>query len=718
METGVPVYPSTQQDDPYHLLENVPVTQYTSKRTGLQIVHARYPNRHLLDAYVLVATEAGDDSGCPVAVEHHIRTFGSQEHPHAGFLEALAARCQMPSTDVPRVMSLVDIDHTEFWLSPLPEGAFLTMIPFVLDQILFPALITQGEAFRSTVKYVHDRASQRIRSRATRLEDVMMHTFYEAFSEPWGLPDDILRLTVDAMNQYHQRWYRPCNMCFFVCGDIEPEKLFSVVDAVETKWLELRTSEAYTQTVPRNLLLPSSSSSRTRRFGQTMVHRLEHAAAASEAGQTDSFSGQGSNDSCAWIAFRGPDVRSVRSPDDIDEWYVRDLFARYLCEAPASLLRRTLIERGGAKDVVFGEGMLCGGSQLFIVDVPSAAHLDMVPGHFVEALREIRVALAEDDESVPPALLTDIRQYVQKQKEKFLSDLRSYSQWEYCGVLLPALVRNLVRSKLATSSVVGRVSCAENEFLQRMCRMANHYDCLIQVAASWWVRILDVWLKYAHPVGSSIEPLASMDCVMALSYPSSAPTHERSLVHADGNEITAVEKAAMDNAPSSSVDFSDEEWLAMGVHNWKEIYASRRIGFQVIDKRYPEGEFSPYVYLAEPRFDDIQQPEEVVIPDTEEIVIQVDYPFDGHHFFRLRSSTPGFRRRPLAEAICKLYQWMYAEETRTSTTVEEGPHAEFAWNRNTTAGRFGIWGHRITDLDLSGLEYDPLLGVYRLLIDS
>ncbi|MEP7377531.1 MAG: hypothetical protein ABI675_29270 [Chitinophagaceae bacterium] len=107
---------------------------------------------------------------------------------------------------------------------------------------------------------------------------------------------------------------------------------------------------------------------------------------------------------------------------------------------------------------------------------------------------------------------------------------------------------------------------------------------------------------------------------------------------------------------------------------------------------------------------DINQPEKDLpnLIDSKEIVISedtvtiiIDYPLTNEFRFDL-SSTNGFTREELVNEICKNYFKLYEEEERTATikTVSLEKRKKI-YNRNETNGKYGIWGHDISDLALS-----------------
>jgi len=131
------------------------------------------------------------------------------------------------------------------------------------------------------------------------------------------------------------------------------------------------------------------------------------------------------------------------------------------------------------------------------------------------------------------------------------------------------------------------------------------------------------------------------------------------------------------------------------------------ITFQVDDPEKRSEGPSPYVNLADPQKDlkQMRGPEEVVFTGTELIVI-LDYPLRNESSFPISASSPsGFTRAELARKVADLYRRIYEEEAQTSkipvTPVEQ---RKGLINRNQTNGKYGIWGHDLSDLVLHTIE--------------
>jgi hypothetical protein len=132
-----------------------------------------------------------------------------------------------------------------------------------------------------------------------------------------------------------------------------------------------------------------------------------------------------------------------------------------------------------------------------------------------------------------------------------------------------------------------------------------------------------------------------------------------------------------------------------------------RITFQIDD---PENKLegpSPYVNLAQPEKDlkQMRNAEEVVFTGTNLIVI-LDYPLRNEVNFPVSASSPrGFTRADLARKVADLYKRVYEEEAQTSKiAVIPLEQRKGLINRNETNGKYGIWGHDLSDLVLHTIE--------------
>ena len=132
-----------------------------------------------------------------------------------------------------------------------------------------------------------------------------------------------------------------------------------------------------------------------------------------------------------------------------------------------------------------------------------------------------------------------------------------------------------------------------------------------------------------------------------------------------------------------------------------------QITFQIDDlANRPEGP-SPYVNLAQPEKDlkQMRKAEEVVFAGTNLILI-LDYPLHNEVTFPISATSPqGFTRAELARKVADLYKRVYEEEAQTSKiAVIPLEERKGLINRNETNGKYGIWGHDLSDLVLHTIE--------------
>jgi len=138
------------------------------------------------------------------------------------------------------------------------------------------------------------------------------------------------------------------------------------------------------------------------------------------------------------------------------------------------------------------------------------------------------------------------------------------------------------------------------------------------------------------------------------------------------------------------------------------------VGFEyryddTIDWDADEDNVSPYIPLSNPDQSLARQrhPAEVVIP-MPVIRIQFDYPLAQPVIYEYQADTPGgFSRIHLARCVVAGYNRIYKEEDDfvAKQKIEEKPHTgPYMFNRRTTNGPHGIWGHSLGDLVLHTVE--------------
>jgi hypothetical protein len=129
----------------------------------------------------------------------------------------------------------------------------------------------------------------------------------------------------------------------------------------------------------------------------------------------------------------------------------------------------------------------------------------------------------------------------------------------------------------------------------------------------------------------------------------------------------------------------------------------------------------PWANLSKPETD-INQivDKDTIIISQKSISIIIDYPLTTPFVFTLNSDS-GFSRKTLLREIAKKYAEVYKIEEETSSIKTIPIKDRKMMNRNQTNGKFGIWGHDLSDLDLSGVtvyETDEGKTVLTLNIES
>jgi len=114
----------------------------------------------------------------------------------------------------------------------------------------------------------------------------------------------------------------------------------------------------------------------------------------------------------------------------------------------------------------------------------------------------------------------------------------------------------------------------------------------------------------------------------------------------------------------------------------------------------------PWINLDSPKkkLNGLIDPDELVLP-YKKVVLIIDYPVKKPVFFELSSSANGFSKKQIILEIYNRYHQMYDEEERTAKikTIPTKQRKLLA-NRNQTDGKFGIWGHDLSDLELSSID--------------
>lgn len=95
----------------------------------------------------------------------------------------------------------------------------------------------------------------------------------------------------------------------------------------------------------------------------------------------------------------------------------------------------------------------------------------------------------------------------------------------------------------------------------------------------------------------------------------------------------------------------------------------------------------------------------MILVTGSEVIVSVTYPLNLPAKFKVKSDY-GFTRLELVDAIFDTYQRVYFEEEKTSdiSVIPIGERMEKIGliNRNSTNGKYRIWGHDLQDLVLEG----------------
>ncbi|GAM23595.1 hypothetical protein SAMD00019534_067700, partial [Acytostelium subglobosum LB1] len=216
------------------------IEKWRLKRSGLVLYNVK-DTSPLVHGEFFLATEIHRHDGCPHTLEHLV-FMGSEDYPYKGFLDTIVSKCFAQGTN-----AWTATDHTAYTLSTAGSEGFLQALPIFLDHILYPTLTDEsyvteihhidGKGHDSGVVYCEMQARQHKQFSIVDFELRQMlftnDTGYK--SETGGLLEDIRKLDVDTIRQYHKDYYRPDNMGILVVGQVETEQIFATLDAFEQK---------------------------------------------------------------------------------------------------------------------------------------------------------------------------------------------------------------------------------------------------------------------------------------------------------------------------------------------------------------------------------------------------------------------------------------------------------------------------------------------------
>lgn len=156
------------------------------------------------------------------------------------------------------------------------------------------------------------------------------------------------------------------------------------------------------------------------------------------------------------------------------------------------------------------------------------------------------------------------------------------------------------------------------------------------------------------------------------------------------------------NDPLSIIQENEKKSVEKQNDNLGELISTISFKVKTENKKDFEDGIIPWASIEKPKQDipNLLNKDETVIRDTV-IKIIIDYPLTNQYEFSLTSAT-GFSRQQLLLEISNCYYKLYEEEEKTAS-IKTVPVAKRTtmYNRNQTNGKYGIWGHDITDLVLN-----------------
>lgn len=175
------------------------------------------------------------------------------------------------------------------------------------------------------------------------------------------------------------------------------------------------------------------------------------------------------------------------------------------------------------------------------------------------------------------------------------------------------------------------------------------------------------------------------------------------------------------NKTKNEVDFLEEnqnkdiENYDKTFANAGELIADYSIFVQPNNEQKEEfgEELIPYINIEDSKefIAGLQNPDEILVKETSARLI-IDYPMLNPALIEI-SEKNGFTRKKLIELITLNYNKIYNKEEATAKTkVIPINERTSSINRNETDGKYGIYGHDLEDLDLSGIKvYQNQAGV-------
>ena len=145
---------------------------------------------------------------------------------------------------------------------------------------------------------------------------------------------------------------------------------------------------------------------------------------------------------------------------------------------------------------------------------------------------------------------------------------------------------------------------------------------------------------------------------------------------------------------------------ALNIENPGEFISE--IDYQLVARKEDADIFKdgiePWISLESPQKDlpRLKNANEVVLSCDSASVI-IDYPIRDYVIFVIRGRK-NFSRKDLVLEISKIYHQMYVDEENSATIKTLPMKDRKIMNRNETDGKYGIWGHDLSDLVLTSIK--------------
>lgn len=340
----------------------VPVSLHVSTRTGIRVCIAKVSGP-IVDGYMCLATEgvatqySHPDDGLAHTLEH-LTFLGSSEWPYKGVLDQLANRAFARGTN-----AWTDTDHTAYTITTAESQGFLSMIPVLLDHILFPTLT--DAAFATEVHHVgsdgndHGVVYQEMLSRENTCDELCsvalnaaLHPHSGYGANTGGRVANIRSIDATAVRRYHADYYRPDNLCIIVAGEVEAADVFAKLESAELKILARREQ---VHIPPRTRVLWTDETERPETDSPTgLVERLEaFGAGTSEFGESPFrevevfFPSEREDTGMVMIGWKILGKEGSRK-GDLQHLAALRIMWLYLTDSPVSPLRHAFVEQEDA----------------------------------------------------------------------------------------------------------------------------------------------------------------------------------------------------------------------------------------------------------------------------------------------------------------------------------------------------------------------------------